>query len=163
MKKQMGIEVSFEEASKMTQQEIDSVFKEAKEKGMKSYSDTKKEMEIVAEKAGLGTYEPAQKLQVVEQGIVMPAVSATEAVKAWNAYLDLKKKIATPEDTQTIQGREFFKKSYWRKLATFFNLSVDFCSFFSFDAYLNICFVVFLGKVDVFSLFIGMDEGRGKV
>ncbi|NTU46992.1 hypothetical protein HGA88_05185 [Candidatus Roizmanbacteria bacterium] len=57
--------------------------------------------------------------------IVMPAVSPDEAVVAWEAYQDLKKKIATEQDIQVMQGREFYKKSYWRKLATFFNISVE--------------------------------------
>lgn len=55
----------------------------------------------------------------------MPAVSPDEAVKAWQAYQALKRKIADEDDIQLMQGREFYKKSYWRKLATFFNLSVD--------------------------------------
>jgi hypothetical protein len=57
--------------------------------------------------------------------IVMPAVSPDEALKAWDNYLDLKKKIVEPSDIQKIQGKDFLKKSYWRKIATFFNLSVD--------------------------------------
>ena len=123
IKKHAGEEISFEEASKMDSNEVDAVFKEAKAKGMKSYNEVKVEMERQDEAIRA---EPAVEKQLTAQsGIVMPAVSGAEAVNAWNAYLDLKKKIATPEDTQTIQGREFFKKSYWRKLATFFNLSVE--------------------------------------
>lgn len=64
-------------------------------------------------------------LEVTQPNIVMPAVSPEEAVEAWNAYQALKRKIATPDDVQTIQGKEFYKKSYWRKIATFFNLSVE--------------------------------------
>jgi len=145
IKKHSGEDISFEEASKMDNNEIQAVFKEAKEKGMKNYDEEKAEMdkqnetisnELVVEggEVGIGSPPPSQRLHVsseletnlaVQSGIVMPAVSATEAVKAWDAYLDLKKKIATKDDTQIIQGREFFKKSYWRKLATFFNLSVE--------------------------------------
>ena len=62
---------------------------------------------------------------VVRDAIVMPAVTAEKALEAWNAYQDLKKKIAEPSDKQKIQGRDFLKKSYWRKIATFFNLSVE--------------------------------------
>jgi len=62
---------------------------------------------------------------LTKANIVMPAVSPEEAVKAWEEYLALKEKIAKPEDKQVIQGKEFYKKSYWRKLATFFNLSVE--------------------------------------
>lgn len=57
--------------------------------------------------------------------IVMPAVNAAAAIEAWKAYEALKKAIITPEDIQPIQGKQFLKKSYWRKVATFFNLSVD--------------------------------------
>jgi len=60
-----------------------------------------------------------------QPNIVMPAVSPQEAVDAWKAYQALKREIATSDDIQTIQGKEFFKKSYWRKMATFFNLSVE--------------------------------------
>jgi len=141
IKRHAGEELSFEDASKMTQAEIDAVFKEAKAKGMKSYDETKAELDKANEaiskeggEVGIGSLPPSKRLHlssepevklVAQSGIVMPAVSTEEAVKAWDAYLDLKKKIATKDDTQIIQGREFFKKSYWRKLATFFNLSVE--------------------------------------
>jgi hypothetical protein len=60
------------------------------------------------------------------QGIVMPAVSAAQAVEAWKQYQDLKTQIVDKEvDVQLIEGKEFLKKSYWRKVATFFNLSVE--------------------------------------
>jgi hypothetical protein len=65
---------------------------------------------------------------VVSSAIVMPAVTAKEAIEAWKAYLDLKKAIAEPDDVQKIQGKDFLKKSYWRKVATFFNLSVTIVS-----------------------------------
>lgn len=62
---------------------------------------------------------------IVEASIVMPAVSAEEAVRAWEGYQDLKKKIIDKNtDIQIIGKEEFLKKSYWRKLATFFNLTV---------------------------------------
>jgi len=63
-----------------------------------------------------------------EQSIVMPAVTADEAVKRWREYQDLKKRIIETGDIQVIQGKEFLKKSYWRKIATFFNLSVEIIS-----------------------------------
>jgi hypothetical protein len=59
------------------------------------------------------------------QSMVMPAVSTAEAVKSWEAYQDLKNKVKTKDDIQLIQGKEFLKKSYWRKIARFFNLSVE--------------------------------------
>lgn len=70
----------------------------------------------------------AEKQPVIESpgGIVMPAVSAQEAIKAWDAYQDLKNQILDPSvDVQHIQGKDFKKKSYWRKVATFFNLSIE--------------------------------------
>ena len=60
----------------------------------------------------------------IARGIVRPAVTPDEAIEAWNEYQALKKRIVTPEDVQVIQGKDFLKKSYWRKIATFFNLQV---------------------------------------
>lgn len=58
--------------------------------------------------------------------IVMPAVSTEEALKAWKEYQDLKAAIVDKNvDVQIIDGKDFLKKSYWRKVATFFNLSVE--------------------------------------
>lgn len=58
--------------------------------------------------------------------IVMPAVTGKEALIAWKAYEELKGEILDPKvDIQKIQGKDFKKKSYWRKLATFFNLSIE--------------------------------------
>lgn len=59
------------------------------------------------------------------RSIVMPAVSPAEAKAAWEQYELLKQAIIKPEDIQKIEGRDFLKKSYWRKLATFFNLSIE--------------------------------------
>jgi hypothetical protein len=58
-------------------------------------------------------------------GVVMPAVNGDEAIKVWDAYEDLKSKIVKDSDIQKIEGKDFLKKSYWRKIATFFNLSVE--------------------------------------
>lgn len=52
------------------------------------------------------------KTEQKEKNIVMPAVSPDEAVKAWQAYQALKRKIADEDDIQLMQGREFYKKSY---------------------------------------------------
>ena len=57
--------------------------------------------------------------------IVMPVVSATQAVDAWKKYEKLKKAIITDNDIQLIEKKQFLKKSYWRKIATFFNLTVE--------------------------------------
>jgi len=63
-----------------------------------------------------------------ESGIVMPAVTVEEAKKAWASYQELKLAVRTADDIQLIQGKQFLKKSYWRKIATFFNLSVNIVS-----------------------------------
>ncbi len=60
-----------------------------------------------------------------QAAIVMPAVSADKALAAWKEYEDLKNKICTPNDKQDIGGKIYLKKSYWRKIATFFNLSLE--------------------------------------
>jgi len=63
------------------------------------------------------------------QAIVRPAVTRDEALSAWKEYLDLKAAIAKPEDIQVYyqngEPRQFYKKAYWRKVATFFNLTVE--------------------------------------
>ena len=56
--------------------------------------------------------------------IVLPAVTPKEALDAWEKFQELKKAIIEPSDVQAIQGRQYLKKSFWRKIAKFFNLSV---------------------------------------
>lgn len=63
--------------------------------------------------------------EIVVTPIVMPAVTAEQALVAFQAYQDLATKILTKEDVQNIQGKEFKKKSYWRKCQRFFNLSMQ--------------------------------------
>jgi len=60
--------------------------------------------------------------------MVLPAVTADQAVENWKNYQDLKNAIIEPGDTQKIQGKEFPKKVVWRKLARFFDLSVEIIS-----------------------------------
>lgn len=60
-----------------------------------------------------------------EMGVVMPAVTPKQALEVWKEYQVLKNEIATPDDVQIIGDKKFYKKSYWRKIATFFNLSVE--------------------------------------
>ena len=62
---------------------------------------------------------------IPDNSIVLPAVSADRALEVWQTYQELKKKIIEKEDIQKIGNKEFLKKSFWRKLATFFNLSID--------------------------------------
>ena len=56
--------------------------------------------------------------------IVRPAVTPQQALDAWAEYQAMKKALATPDDVQTIQGRDFLKKSYWRKVERFYKLSL---------------------------------------
>ncbi len=83
--------------------------------------ETKKE--LAAEKTN--SDDDVSTLQIVGQGIVMPAVSAKEAIEAWKKYQALKEAIVEENDVQVIEGRKFLKKSYWRKVATFFNLTTE--------------------------------------
>lgn len=59
------------------------------------------------------------------ESIVTPAVTGEQALKAWEAYQELKRKILMTDDFQNIQGNDFPKKSAWRKLAQFFNLTIQ--------------------------------------
>jgi len=55
--------------------------------------------------------------------IVRPAVTPTEAIAAWKEFNDLKQAIISDIDRQKIGDKSFIKKSGWRKLAAFFNLT----------------------------------------
>ena len=55
----------------------------------------------------------------------MPQVSPEEAKRQWQNYQNLKKEIIENSDIQIIQGNKFLKKSYWRKLATYFNITTE--------------------------------------
>lgn len=57
--------------------------------------------------------------------IVLPAMNGKQAIAAWAQYNELKQAIKTKDDVQVIAGREYLKKSYWAKVARFFNLSVE--------------------------------------
>lgn len=93
--------------------------KDIQQEDMTKDISTRKPLEVIENK-------PAT--QEASAQIVMPAVTATEAMRAWNAYLDLKKEIVEDSDIQIIAKKKFLKKSYWRKIATFFNLTVDLVS-----------------------------------
>lgn len=61
--------------------------------------------------------------------ILMPLASASQAAEAINAYETLKTAIVRPEqDIQIIQGRPFLKKSFWRRVAACFGLSLELVS-----------------------------------
>lgn len=60
--------------------------------------------------------------------IVTPLVDPVQAQEAVAQYEALKKAIVRPDDIQAIQGRKFLKKSFWRRVATCFGLSLELVS-----------------------------------
>lgn len=65
-----------------------------------------------------------------EYRIVAPAVSVEKALAAWQAYQDIADKLLDKEDYQSFRSEDgtthkFRKKSGWRKLATFYGISVQ--------------------------------------
>ena len=57
-------------------------------------------------------------------GLVTPLVDPATAQAAIAQYEALKTAIVRPDDKQNINGREFLKKSFWRRVATCFGLSL---------------------------------------
>lgn len=53
----------------------------------------------------------------------MPLVTPEQAAQAWSAFLELKRKLLDDADYQMIAGKQFTKKSGFRKIAVCFNLS----------------------------------------
>lgn len=81
---------------------------------------------MVDEKQKIIPASNSNEVQVVPPSIVMPAVNPQQAMEAWKVYQDLKSAIVDKEvDVQKIGDRDFLKKSYWRKVATFFNLTME--------------------------------------
>lgn len=81
--------------------------------------------ELITEEGKKALEMALKEINQEQNSIVTPMVDAKQAIEAWDSYLELKKAIIKPDDVQAIQGKIFLKKSYWRKIATFFNLSVD--------------------------------------
>jgi len=80
-----------------------------------------KEAEVVQEPQT----EPTNEVAVVRPTISRALVSPEDAVKAWEDYQALASKICTDADVQDIGGKQFKKKSFWRKLDKFFGLSLE--------------------------------------
>jgi|SRR5688500_717011 len=80
------------------------------------------EAEVVEERS-LAALHPA----VVEhQGaLVRPAAALDEIEAAFNAYQDLQGRILEKSDFQRISGKDFPKKSAWRKLSVAFGVSFE--------------------------------------
>ncbi len=62
-------------------------------------------------------------VQTQNTAIAKPAMSTKEAMAAIKAYQELKEAIKQPSDVQIINDKEYLKKPYWRRVATFFNLT----------------------------------------
>ena len=63
--------------------------------------------------------------QQQQMGMVMPLVSVQQAAEAIGAYEALKTAIVRSEDIFLYDGKKFLKKSFWRRVATCFGLTVD--------------------------------------
>lgn len=64
---------------------------------------------------------------VIDAGaLVRPAAGLDTIAESFDAYVALCNRLLTPDDFQAIQGREYRKKSAWRKLAVAFGVS---CSY----------------------------------
>lgn len=79
--------------------------------------------------------DPQTALTVVDSsytpaalGMVRPLVDPMAAQAAIAEYEALKAAIIRPGDVQKIQGRDFLKKSFWRRVATCFGLSLELVS-----------------------------------
>ena len=72
--------------------------------------------------------ETKTEIKIAPNAVVMPAVTGNEALEIWAQYQDLINKICLKEDYQDFkinnEIKKFCKKSGWRKIATFFNLSI---------------------------------------
>lgn len=63
--------------------------------------------------------------QAHNPGLVLPLVDSSTAKAAIAQYEALKAAIVQPSDVQNISGRTFLKKSFWRRVATCFGLSLE--------------------------------------
>lgn len=62
---------------------------------------------------------------IAQMDIIRPLVTPEQAKAAIAAYEALKRAIVRDDDVQHIQGRDFLKKSFWRRIARYFGLSVE--------------------------------------
>jgi len=132
--KRMGKEIAFEEAEKLTNEQVQAVFKEANGKGLKSYKEAKEEMEIETQgKVAIGSTKPSMELalaptlmaDIEADPIVRPIATPEVALAAWKEYQNLKKKIAGPGDFTLVRGKEHPNKQFANKLSKFFGISVE--------------------------------------
>jgi len=57
--------------------------------------------------------------------LILPAGTVDQATEAFEAYQQLKHRLAGPEDFQLIRGKQFPKKSFVRKVQRFFAISCE--------------------------------------
>ncbi len=69
-----------------------------------------------------GTVLPSEP---VRPTMIRPLATPDEALDNWQAFEALKGKLITKDDIQHIQGRDFVKKSGWRKIAAAFGISTE--------------------------------------
>lgn len=68
-------------------------------------------------------YSTMNRLEETEPPIVKPIVKTQDALSDLRIFEELKSKLLSKGDYQLIQGKNFIKKSGWRKLALVFNIS----------------------------------------
>lgn len=71
------------------------------------------------------TNDPGTELEVVTTALVQPSGSNSDIVGAMHNYQELCRALLEPSDFQTIQGKEFRKRSAWRKLAVAYGVSFE--------------------------------------
>jgi len=65
--------------------------------------------------------QPTRDSEILE--IVKPMVKTKDALSEMKAFEEMKSKLLAESDYQNISGKNFIKKSGWRKLALVFNIS----------------------------------------
>ena len=75
------------------------------------------------EETALAVYQPPSGPAIT--GIVRPLVSPQAAQQAVQDYELLKRAIVRPEDQVLIDGKPYLKKSFWRRVSTFFGVSLE--------------------------------------
>ena len=57
--------------------------------------------------------------------LVVPVAPTADLVEAMETYQDLQRRLLSPNDWQTIQGKQFPKRAAWRKLAVAHGISFE--------------------------------------
>lgn len=70
-----------------------------------------------------GTLAPSRSILPAIPQTVRPIISPEEAKEAQDNYERLKQSIIRPDDIQKVGDRQFLKKSFWRRIATPFNIT----------------------------------------